>query len=119
MLGLFSAIGQTETDKDGIILHDATFKKDFGPFKEGEKCDYIRVMFKPFKIQEIGEDGNVRRSQELQLITANNMLKQIIEWLDDDSNPETLFTKDGRKTFRFYSGTMIDNFLRALHNEVE
>ncbi len=117
MLSLFSKTGTVEINGSGAIIKDATFKRNFGPFKAGEHCKNIKVTFEPHMIQEIGEDGHIIRSQEMTLITANNLLEKIIGWMDDDHNPETLFTRDGRKAYRFYSGTEIDQFLRALYAE--
>lgn len=120
MFGLFHKIGEMKlVGKEALEFRDVEFNRNFGPFKEGEKATRIRVNFKPPTIEEVGDDDRSIRSHEFKLITANNLLEQVIAWMDDDTNPETLFTKDGRKAYRFYEGTLIDQFLRSLHDEVK
>jgi hypothetical protein len=119
MIRLFGAIAKIRCEDNFLIANNVTFEKDFGPWKKGERCDLIRMNYRTNILEEVDENGHIVRSQEYRIISRSNLLDQIISWLNNDEDPETLITRDGRKVYRFYQGSNIDTFLRSIHAETE
>jgi hypothetical protein len=105
-------------DNPYLEVKHAVFRRKFGPWKKGHEAKVLRFDYKRELLSEFNEKGERLQAQDVRMMSSYAKLKEIVNWMDDPDNPETLHTKDGRRVYTFYSGTLIDTYLRDLYEEV-
>ena len=65
-----------DLDSESIFVGNATFKKDFGPFKKGDRVDSLVLSYVSHQLIEFDEQGMAARSVKVLLVPDDNTEKE-------------------------------------------
>lgn len=100
-----------------IVIRNAVFKKNFGPWHKGEYVDTLRYDAKVGVLSQLDNEGHIVNAQKVCFVSENKQIMKFAAWLDNNE-ANHLHTTDGEKVYEIYEKTDSIKAIRQIAEEM-